>query len=311
MSSRLFQSWSVPLLVGAIWVTSPTASAQEAPAELPLWPQGAPGAVGSEEADIPSITMYLPPNDKATGAAIVVCPGGGYGHLAIDHEGRQVADWLNGLGIAAAVLEYRIAPKYHHPAPLQDVQRAIRLVRARADEWGLDPHRVGVLGFSAGGHLASTAGTHFDAGNPEAADPVDQQSCRPDLLMLGYPVISMSTEVGHGGSRRNLLGENPAPELVTLLSNDKQVTPQTPPTFIVQTNEDTAVKAENSLLFVAALRNAGVPVEFHLFEAGKHGLGLGGGLPDRGIGPDPAFSAWPALCQRWLDRRGFLSKPAP
>lgn len=280
------------------------------PLTVPLWPEGAPGAAGQEELDVPTLTLWQPSAEQATGSAFVVCPGGGYGALAMDHEGRQVAEWLNGLGITAAVLKYRLAPRYHHPAPMQDVQRALRLVRARAGEWKLDPARVGVLGFSAGGHLASTAGTHFDAGNPDATDPVDRLGCRPDVMILAYPVITMDPPHTHGGSRRNLLGDNPPDELVTLMSNDRQATPQTPPTFIVQTNEDSAVPAENSLLLVAALRKAGVPVEFHMFERGRHGLGLGAGLPDHQIPPDAAFGAWPGLCETWLRLHGMLDRPA-
>src|ERR671939_697415 len=184
-----------------------------------LWPAGAPGAVGHEPADIPTLTPYFPSKEKATGAAIIVCPGGGYSHLA-DHEGGPVAEWLNTLGITAFVLKYRIGPRYHHPAPLQDAARAIRTVRARAAEWAIDPERIAILGFSAGGHLASTAGTHFEAGKPDSPDPVERVSSRPDLMILIYPVITMR-ELTHGGSRKQLLGENPAPELVALLSNEE------------------------------------------------------------------------------------------
>lgn len=282
-------------------------AAQEAPPVVKIWPEGAPGAVGSEDADTPRITVYLPTKELANGAAMVVCPGGGYGMLAIQHEGHQVARWLNSIGVAAFVLQYRIAPRYQHPAPLQDAQRAIRIVRSRADEWGIDPDRVGIIGFSAGGHLASTAGTHFDAGDVASADPIEHFGCRPNLMILGYPVIAIATEFGHTGSRRNLLGENPPAELVESLSNEQQVSAETPPTFLVHTNEDEVVPAENSLLFVMALRRAGVPVEFHLLEQGRHGLGLGPGLPEYGIGPDDAFAAWPGLCETWLRRRGFLS----
>lgn len=265
---------------------------------FPLWPHGAPGALGHEPADVPTLTVYRPEPQKATGAAVVVCPGGGYGALA-EHEGRPVAEWLNQLGVAAFVLKYRLGPRYHHPAMLQDAARAIRTVRARAGEWNLDPTRVAILGFSAGGHLASTAGTHFDLGNAKSEDPVERQSSRPDRMILIYPVIALATPYGHAGSKRNLLGENPPSELVESLSNETQVTAQTPPAFLVHTNADTGVPAENSLLFVMAMRKANVPVEFHLFEKGRHGLGLGGG--------DPAFKAWPALCEEWLRGQGFLA----
>lgn len=274
-------------------------AAQEPKVEL-LWPKGAPGAVGDEEKDKPSITVSLPAAEKANGAAVVVCPGGGYGGLAVDHEGKQVADWLNANGIAAFVLRYRIAPRYKHPAPLDDAQRAIRTIRARAAEWKVDPNRIGILGFSAGGHLTSTAATHFDRGNKDSADPLDRVSCRPDFAVLVYPVISFTTEFTHQGSRKNLLGENPEAKLVESLSNERQVTAETPPTFLVHTNEDTGVPPENSVLFYLALRKAKVPAEMHIYEKGRHGLGLG---PN-----DPAFSTWPQHCITWLRGRGVIPK---
>ena len=284
----------------------------KSPATFPLWPGGAPGAQGKEvgddnnAGDIPTLTTFKPKAGTANGAAAVICPGGGYGFLASDHEGQQVAEWLNDLGVTAFVLRYRLAPRYHHPAMLHDAQRAIRTVRAKAEEFHVDPKRVAILGFSAGGHLASTAGTHFDAGKADAADPIDRQSSRPDLLLLGYPVIALATEHAHGGSRDNLLGKNPEAELLKSLSNETQVTKQTPPTFIAQTNADAGVVAENSILFVLACRKAGVPVEFHLFEKGAHGLGLGNGAPAFGVPGDPAFAAWPGLAATWMKGHGFL-----
>jgi acetyl esterase/lipase len=269
-----------------------------------LWPQGAPGAAGKEAADVPTLTPYLAPKETATGAAVVVCPGGGYGHLA-EHEGRPVAEWLNTVGVTAFVLKYRLGPRYKHPAMLQDAARAVRTVRARAGEWGLDPARVGILGFSAGGHLASTAGTHFDAGKPDAADPVERVSSRPDVMILVYPVITMR-EKTHAGSRKNLLGESPTPELVALLSNEEQVTKETPPAFLVHTMTDTAVPVENTLAFVSALRRAGVPFELHLYERGPHGFGLGTARPNRPA--DPVLSTWPARCADWLKLRGFVKQ---
>jgi acetyl esterase/lipase len=263
-----------------------------------LWPAGAPGAKGDEPADKPELHMYRPPQEQATGTAIVVCPGGGYGSLAMDHEGKDVAAWLNNNGIAALVLKYRLGPRYRHPAPLQDAQRAIRIVRHRAAELGIEPNKIGILGFSAGGHLASTAATHFDTGRRDADDPIERASSRPDFAVLIYPVISFTTEFVHAGSRRNLLGENPDAKLAESLSNELQVTDQTPPTFLVHTTEDTAVPPENSLLFYRALRKAKVPAELHIFEKGRHGLGLG---PE-----DPAFSAWPKMCITWLRGRGLV-----
>jgi len=269
-----------------------------------LWPQGAPGALGREPTDVPTLTPYLAPKEKATGAAVVICPGGGYGHLA-EHEGRPVAEWLNTIGVTAFVLKYRLGPRYHHPAMLQDAARAIRLVRARAAEWGLDPARVGILGFSAGGHLASTAGTHFDAGKADAADPLERVSSRPDVMILIYPVITMR-EKTHAGSKKNLLGDNPTSELVALLSNEEQVTKETPPAFLVHTMTDTAVPVENTLMFVSALRRAGVPFELHLYERGPHGFGLG--TERQGRPADPILSTWPARCADWLRLHGFVAK---
>jgi acetyl esterase/lipase len=263
-----------------------------------LWPKGAPGAVGTEPADRPSVTVYLPPADKATGAAVVVCPGGGYGFLAADHEGKQPAEWLNAHGVAAFILKYRIAPRYHHPAPLQDAQRAIRTVRAQAKEWNVDPKRIGIWGFSAGGHLASTAGTHFDGGKPDAEDPVERVSCRPDFLILCYPVITLKPPYAHMGSRNNLLGKDPAPESVESLCNDQQVTAQTPPTFLFHTNADSGVVPENSVLFYLALRKAKVPAELHIYEPGPHGVGL--------APKDPVLSTWPDRLAAWLKVRGLL-----
>jgi len=270
------------------------------PQTIVLWPEGAPGAVGNEDADRPTLTVYLPPAERAVPTGVVVCPGGGYAKLAMDHEGRQVAEWLNSLGVAAFVLKYRLGPRYRHPAPLEDAKRALRLVRSRAGEFRIAPDRIGVWGFSAGGHLASTLATHFDAGNPAAADPIERVSCRPDFAILAYPVISFASEYAHKGSRRNLLGDNPDPALVENLSNEKQVTAQTPPTFLFHTNEDQGVPAENSVLFYLALRRAGVPAELHIYERGRHGVGL---APN-----DPVLSSWPQRLADWLRVRGLLGR---
>ncbi|MGB9625559.1 MAG: alpha/beta hydrolase [Phycisphaerae bacterium] len=267
----------------------------------PLWPDGAPLARADADADKPTLTIYLPPKDKATGAAVVICPGGGYGNLAMDHEGHQVARWLNSFGVAGLILTYRHhGTGYAHPAPLLDAQRAIRTVRARAKEWGIKPDRIGILGFSAGGHLASTAGTHFDKGDPGAKDPIDRVSCRTDFMVLVYPVISFTEWYAHKGSRKNLLGEDPDPRLVESLSNEKQVTPDTPPTFLVHTSGDTGVPAENSVAFYLALRKAGVPAEMHIFARGEHGFGLG----KKG----DAVAVWPSLCVEWMRGLGVLNR---
>jgi len=280
-------------------VVGPATGQGEPHPVIRLWQGQAPGAVGDGPADIPTITVYQPAADKATGSAIVVCPGGGYGGLA-DHEGRPIAEWLNSIGVTAFVLKYRLGPTYHHPVEIGDAQRAIRTVRSRAAEWKLDANRIGIIGFSAGGHLASTAATHFDAGTAAAADPIDKVSCRPDVAILCYPVITMTDPFTHGGSRTNLLGANPPKALIDLLSNEKQVTANTPPCFILQTADDTVVPCENALLFAMACHRNNVPVELHMYAHGPHGIGLGG--------TDPILSTWPGLCAHWLDARGFLKK---
>jgi acetyl esterase/lipase len=265
---------------------------------FPLWPNGAPGALGQDDSDIPTLTYY--PSVRGAPTAMVVAPGGGYRGLAMNHEGRQIASWLNAAGITAFVLKYRLGPRYHHPIELGDAQRAIRWVRAHAAEYGFMADHVGMIGFSAGGHLTSTAETHFDAGNPDASDPVDQVSSRPDFAVLGYAVISFIAPYSHRGSSQALLGDSPDPKLLEYLSNETQVTPQTPPTFIFSTSEDTAVPSENSVAFYLALHKAHVPAELHIFEHGPHGVGL-----DLG---DPALSEWPTLLLNWLRGLGMLAK---
>src|SRR6266567_6173845 len=290
---RLFIVILPALLTSA---TSITTMAQSTQSPIVIWPNGAPGAVGKQPEDIPTLTPFLPAREKATGAAVIVFPGGGYTHLA-EHEGRPVAEWLNSLGITSFVLKYRLGPRYHHPAPLQDAARAIRTVRARATEWNIDPNRVGILGFSAGGHVASTIGTHFDSGKPDASEPIERVSSRPDLMILIYPVITMR-EFTHAGSRRMLLGDNPSSDLVALLSNEEQVTKETPPAFLVHTANDPAVPVENSLRFAEAMTKAGVPFELNIYERGPHGFGLGG--------KDPILSTWPQRCAEWLRVHGFI-----
>ena len=282
-----------------ILLTAATLSRAEVKEAVPLWPEGAPGALGKEDKDIPAVTPYLPEPDEATGAALVVFPGGGYGGLA-QHEGNDYALWFNQHGITAFVVKYRLGSNgYRHPAMLHDAARALRLVRARAGEWKIDPKRVGIIGSSAGGHLASTLLTHFDAGRPDADDPIERQSSRPDLGILCYPVITMG-EYTHQGSKNNLLGKDPSPELVRLLSNELQVTPETPPCFLFHTFEDTAVPVENSLRFAAALRKAGVPFDLHIYQKGRHGIGLGDKPPFAHIHP------WANDCLFWLKERGFV-----
>jgi acetyl esterase/lipase len=266
--------------------------------EIPLWPKGSPGALGSSPEDQPAITPFIAPKSGATGAAVLVFPGGGYDHLAWEKEGTNVANWLNTLGVSAFVVRYRLGPRYHHPSMLTDGRRAMRVVRARAADWGIDPSRVGVMGFSAGGHMASTAATQWTLGDSANADPVERVSSRPDLAILVYPVITMTAQYAHPGSRRNLIGEHPDDQLVRATSSELRVTHDSPPTFIVATSDDATVPVQNSLMFYEALRGAGVPAELHVFETGRHGFGLGQG--------DASLSTWTTMCESWLRRRGWV-----
>jgi acetyl esterase/lipase len=291
-------SASPPSLRG--YISAPVDTAHGDREWVLLWPDGAPGAVGSEPADRPKLTIYRAPAATANGAAVVVCPGGGYRTLASDHEGKQVAEWLDSLGVSAFVLQYRVGPRYRHPAPLQDAQRALRLVRSRARDFAIDPARVGILGFSAGGHLAATTGTHFDDGRADAADPIERMGSRPDFMVLAYPVMSFAAPFAHGGSRQFLLGDTPDPALVQELSNETKVTARTPPAFLFHTADDASVPVENSLVFFEALKKAGVPAELHVFPHGRHGVGL---APE-----DPVLSQWPKLCAAWLRAMGWLER---
>jgi acetyl esterase/lipase len=293
---RLRIVWMTAL---AVIVGLHQASPAVEPTRIQLWEKGAPGTPPTKPADEPVVFMSRPAANKATSTAVIILPGGGYGGLAMDHEGTQIAEWLNGMGITAFILKYRMHGTGHqHPVPMMDGQRAIRTVRSRAAEWNVDPKRIGVMGFSAGGHLASTLGTHFDAGADDNADPIERVSSRPDFLILCYPVISLTANFTHGGSLRNLLGESPDNALLQNLSNEMQVTPQTPPTFIFQTTEDKGVPAENCIAFYLALHKAGVPAEMHIFQSGKHGLGLAKDVP--------GTNKWPELCHEWLKVRGLL-----
>jgi acetyl esterase/lipase len=263
-----------------------------------LWPDGAPGAKGEEPKDKPMLILYLP--EKPSGVGIVICPGGGYGGLAMDHEGRQIGQWLNENGIAGFVCDYRHRGKgYGHPAPLQDAQRAIRTVRWRAKEFNVDPAKIGILGFSAGGHLCSTVVTHFDSGESNSNDKVMRQSSRPDFGVLCYPVIAFDQPFTHKGSQKNLLGEGAAADQIASLSNERQVTAQTPPCFLWHTWDDKGVPPENSVVFYQALLAHKIPAELHVFEKGRHGLGL--------AKDTPGTSAWPDQCIAWLKNRGILA----
>jgi len=289
------------ILLTALLATTPLIAQRggASPERIKLWTGDAPGAMGQQDEDIPTLDLYLVPPERAVGTAVVVCPGGGYRNLAIDHEGEQIARWWNSLGVSAFVLRYRLGPKYHHPVELGDAQRALRWVRSRAEQYGVQPDRIGIMGFSAGGHLASSAATLFDKGQAAAADPIDRLSSRPDFAVLGYPVISMTTEYVHQGSKNNLLGESPDPALAEHLSTELQVTSETPPTFLFHTNEDTVVPAENSVLFYLALRRAKIPAELHIYERGPHGVGL--------AWSDAVLSSWSARLADWMRIRGLLA----
>ena len=260
-----------------------------------LWPEGAPLAKGNGPEDRPRITPYLVSPSKPAGC-VMVCPGGGYGGRA-PHEGEPIALWLNSIGVSAFVLDYRVAP-YRNPCELMDAQRAIRYARCHAREFNIDAKHIGILGFSAGGHLASSAGTHYDGGRPDAADPVERASCRPDAMILCYAVITFG-EFGHSGSMVNLLGPDPPQDMRVLFSNEKQVTADTPPTFLWHTEDDAGVPVENSLLFALALRRHKVSFELHVYKTGRHGLGLAPG--------DSHVGAWTQACGEWLRKLGFMN----
>jgi acetyl esterase/lipase len=266
---------------------------------IPLWPNGAPGALGTSSNDIPTITPYLADPTNATGAAMIICPGGGYQHLS-PREGNDYALWLNQHGITCFVLKYRLgADGYRHPSELQDAARAVRTVRARADEFKIIPNRVGIMGSSAGGHVASMLMTHFDYGDTNSADAVERQSSRPDIGILCYPVITMG-EFAHRGSKDLLLGRNPSPELVQETSSELHVTVDTPPCFIWCTSEDRTVPPENTLMFAGALLKNHVPFDLHIYQKGGHGMGLADKPPF--AHPHP----WASDCLFWLKAQWYL-----
>ena len=288
------------LFASALLLASIAMSHAQMQTAIPLWPAGAPGALGTSDNDIPTITPYLADGTNATGAAMVICPGGGYAGLAA-HEGNDYALWLNQHGVTCFVLKYRLGSHgYRHPVMLEDAARAVRWVRAHADDYKIDTHRVGIMGSSAGGHLAATLLTHFDAGNPNSSDVIERQSSRPDLGILCYAVITMG-KFTHEGSKENLLGKNPSPELVENLSNELQVTPNTPPCFLWTTFEDTTVPMENSMMFAEALRKNHVPFDLHVYQKGGHGMGLKDKPPF--AHPHP----WAADCLFWLKEQKFAN----
>jgi acetyl esterase/lipase len=299
-------------LIPSLLMTALTAFAVP-PVVIPLWPEGVPGAkaLGEElheaggritRVSEPTLTVHAPAIDRPNGTAVIIAPGGGYGLLSAEREGVQYANWLSTLGVTSFVLKYRLAD-FGHPAPLQDVLRAVRLVRSRAAEFKINPGRIGVMGSSAGGHLAACAGTLFNHAAGRTGAALDTTDARPDFLILMYPVITMEGPSVHAGSRRNLLGETPAPDLVNLLSVERQVTAATPPTLLIHTQEDQSVPVENSLLFYQALTRAKVPAEMYLFEHGAHGMGM---KPDFGTASD-----WPRRAEEWLRQRGLLVPAGP
>lgn len=290
----------------ALLMTTATHAAE--PLVIPLWPEGVPDAQPNGGAEyikeervynvqVPTLTYFPAPKEIANGAVAVVCPGGGYVRLSITNEGSGFQRWLNSLGVSVFVLKYRLK-EYGHPAPLRDVLRAVRIVRSRASEFGVDPHRVGVFGSSAGGHLAACAGTLFDHPMGKTGAVLDAVSARPDFILMQYPVILMEGPFVHQDSRTSLLGNNPSPELSALLSVDRQVTRNTPPAFLVATAEDKSVPLENAVAFYTALRKAGVSAELHLYEKGPHGFGL-----RKDLGPT---SDWPKRAEEWMHSHGWL-----
>ena len=308
MESSFKASFKASLLLAIGLVASAGSGCAQGPAAKPdtvdhgktvlLWPGGAPNAVGKTSGDIPALTIFLPAGN-ATRTGVIVAPGGGYSHLSMQHEGEDIARWLNARGVAAFVLKYRLGPVYHHPVELGDAQRALRLVRMNAKEYGIVPDHIGMWGFSAGGHLAATAGTHYDAGVAASSDPIERQSCRPDFLILAYPVITLQAPNVHGASRKYLLGDNPSQADLESLSDETQVTRDTPPTFLFATTDDGVVPVMNSVAFYSALVKAGVPAEMHLFQHGSHGAGLAEG--------NPQLSIWPDLLIKWMRERGLAA----
>jgi acetyl esterase/lipase len=290
----------------SLFTISYTSMAQDF--KLKVWPNGASDSNGITQPEeifdgkrVRNVTeaeiyIYLPKMGVNKGAAIVICPGGGYGMEAMDHEGYDMAEWLALQGVAGIVLKYRL-PNGHDQIPLGDAQRAIRIVRQKAAEWGINPGKVGIAGSSAGGHLASTAGTKFDLGKPESTDPIDKYSCRPDFMLLLYPVITFDEQFGHMGSRTNLIGPGNKWELVEKYSNELHVTAQTPPTFLILSDDDGAVPPRNSIEFYMALKKFNIPAEMHIFRDGGHGFGMNK--------INKPVDQWPNLFAQWMKAQGI------
>ena len=286
-------------------LANPISAESPKPVPEPLWASGAPGVTAKADGDTPQLMITRVQSDKPT-AGVVILPGGGYGGHAIGHEGYDLANWFSEMGVTSAICTYRLRGKgnegkgYGHPAPMIDAQRAIQTLRARAKELNLDPNRIGVIGFSAGGHLCSTVSTKFAPAKPDSDDPIARVSSRPDFSILCYPVIGLGKPYTHKGSQRNLLGTDASAELVASLSNEDQVSDKTPPTFLFHTEEDKVVPVENSLQYYAACKKHGVEAEMHIFPKGRHGVGLAKDLD--------GANQWPDLCKAWMDRMGMLNK---
>ena len=298
MRHKILIGLFLPFLAGL--TVEPATKPADPPATgdvIRLWKDRAPRSTGDKDADIPTITAYLADPAKANGAAVIICPGGGYSGLSMTNEGTDEAKWLNDHGVSAFVLKYRVSP-YGQPAPLLDGQRAVRVVRLNAKAWGIDYKRIGIMGFSAGGHVASSVGTHWDKYVPGSDDPVQGQSCRPDFMILVYPVITMKEKITHPGSRHILLGDHPAQKLIDLYCNEDQVKDDTPPAFIVASKTDDIVPVKNSELFAAALKSHKVPYEFLELPTGGHGYGL--------AKDDPKLAIWTDKCLAWMDKQGLM-----
>jgi len=298
-----------------IFLTLSISSAYSQNPVLKVWPNGIPGEIKNdtyienvtetngvisryEKVTDPTMTVFLPTAEKATGTAVIICPGGGYGALAFDHEGYAVARWLNEYGIAGIILKYRLPSdlimENKSVGPLQDAQEAIRIIRRNREHWKIDPHKIGVLGFSAGGHLASTLSTHY---SEKVYDVTDTTSARPDFSLLIYPVITVDSSFTHMGSRRNLIGVNPSKDAVSHFSNELQITQNTPPAFLVHSSDDKAVPVKNSLVYYEGLVKNNIIAEMHIFQKGGHGYGLSAGKGTQ--------ASWPELCIKWLNANGF------
>ena len=290
-SFRMGKVYRASLILWALLGMSMSGWAQE---KQNLWPPRS--KANADSTQIPSVLVYRPNPEKVNGASVLICPGGAYGFLALSQEGIPSAQWFASLGITAFLLQYRHGTRHPHPQPSDDATRALRWIRQQAPVFGLSPHKIGIVGFSAGGHLASTIGTHFDSGKPQATDSLSRISSRPDFMVLIYPVVSMKKGITHVGSRNNLLGMNPPLELIRHLSNETQVSPQTPITFLVHSSDDRTVPVENSLLLYKALKKMGISTEMHIFEKGDHGYGLG----------NAQESDWTSLCESWLRRHRII-----